>query len=112
MTTPGRGDSATLRRLKARAAAQVLHPGPGRRGDPLLRRMYKHVYNSCRRRGLGEEDAVRVAAATVNAYRARLGVTAAEFGREAALALPDDLAWWPGRGPALSLGPPARRRRR
>lgn len=98
--------------MSTRSRMNVLHPGPGRAGDPLLRRMYKHVYNSCRQRGLGEEDAVRVAAATVNAYRARLRVTAAELGREAALALPDDLAWWPGRGSALSLGPPARGRRR
>ena len=58
--------------------------------DPRLRRMYKHIYNDARRQGLDDAEALHLAAATVNRYRADHGLTIKEHGRR---------GWWPGKEP-------------
>jgi len=78
---------------------------PGAEGDSRLLRMYKHIYNALRAAGTSDEDAKREAAATVNAFRRRVGITVDELGRAAARRR----GWWPGWRPAGELKTKTRR---
>lgn len=60
-------------------------------GTPKLKRMFKHVYNSLREEGYLDEDAVRIAAAVVNRYRAEEGLLVDDPGG------PRRYGWWPGK---------------
>lgn len=55
---------------------------------PKLQRMFKHIFNSLRREGVRVKDAIRIAAAKVNQFRADRGLTIEEVGRR---------GWWPGK---------------
>lgn len=70
----------------------IRHATAEHRGTPKLQRMFKHIFNELRAAGTSEADAIREAAATVNKYRAKLGITVEELGRSAAR----KRGWWPG----------------
>jgi len=57
-------------------------------GMPRLERMFKHVFNSLRAEGYEVDDAVKIAAATVNKHRASAGLLVEDAGRR---------GWWPGK---------------
>ena len=68
-----------------RTRMNIRHVAPA---TPKLQRIFKHVYNSARKEGHSDKDALRIAAATVNQYRAEHGLTIEERGRR---------GWWPGK---------------
>ena len=55
---------------------------------PKLERMFKHIYGAERAAGATEQLALRVAAATVNQYRAQHGLLIEDIGRR---------GWYPGK---------------
>lgn len=70
---------------RQRTRMNIRHVAPA---TPKLQRMFKHVFNSARKEGYSAKAATRIAAATVNQYRAEHGLTIEEHGRR---------GWWPGK---------------
>lgn len=55
---------------------------------PRLERMFKHIYGAERANGATAAVAMRIAAATVNKYRAEHDLLIEDIGRR---------GWWPGK---------------